>query len=658
MRKAVIFNFLLEATIIASIAILLMLLVRKLFRKQLGSRVIAFAWLLVAIRLLCPLSLPNPAINEIRSPYASDAAIRPIAGQVKVRFGDLVDDMLTDQFRRHGYEARHTNPVFKAVQAVDAAVYNGDLADVLMWVYLAGAAGVAAWFVFRNIRFRHMLKVGRVEAISGKVELEYHQLCVKRKVRPLPVWYTDPLPSACLVGVVKPYIALPLTSKPNETIRVLDHEICHYKGWDHLWGVLRLLCCILHWFNPLVWLAASLSMTDCELACDERVAQGLDDEQRKEYAGILVLAAARRNAPGLPVLATGMTMTGRKLRERVRSIIQNKKAVRWLACGFAVLACVLLVFAFATSEYFPTVRFSIGDMNTPPAVSVKALETGDQAIDYAKQLWQSSFLQLPDDGLEWAYQKKTGGYIVQARSGAYDIASEMVLLPDGTLASLYNEKDAYHGTYQVFEGSVANGSAEELAEYLLQFLNYALPGHSDRVEAFREGQVYEADGVLYADMYGLTLTPLGVEKGYSFMVRLSGDAPQVVSFQMEQPVHARLWQQGMTDFSSPEAHRINGLLARAYTEADRVGAIGQPGDDVLTVEEALQAAMDVICDKYGETPESLRRFEVLYLLNEEGEPPRWRFDFECINTHDMYFVNINAWDGEVLYTSGRDEGNG
>ena len=37
MRKAMIYNFLLEATIIASIAILLMLLVRKLLRKQLGK---------------------------------------------------------------------------------------------------------------------------------------------------------------------------------------------------------------------------------------------------------------------------------------------------------------------------------------------------------------------------------------------------------------------------------------------------------------------------------------------------------------------------------------------------------------------------------------------------------------------------------------------
>ena len=66
MRTATVYNFLLEANIMASIAIVLMIIVRKFFRKHLGSRAIRFSWLLVAIRLLLPISLPNPWINEIR----------------------------------------------------------------------------------------------------------------------------------------------------------------------------------------------------------------------------------------------------------------------------------------------------------------------------------------------------------------------------------------------------------------------------------------------------------------------------------------------------------------------------------------------------------------------------------------------------------------
>ena len=83
MRSAFVYNFLIEANIMASIAIILMIPLRKFFRKQLGNSAICFGWLLVAIRLLCPLSLVNPLIHEIRSPFAADVAIRPIAGQIK-----------------------------------------------------------------------------------------------------------------------------------------------------------------------------------------------------------------------------------------------------------------------------------------------------------------------------------------------------------------------------------------------------------------------------------------------------------------------------------------------------------------------------------------------------------------------------------------------
>ena len=94
MRTATLYNFLLEANLMASIAILLMIPIRRFLRPQLGSRVIRFLWLLVALRLLCPLALPNPAINEIRSPFALDEAIRPIAGQIKVRMTDAAQDCI------------------------------------------------------------------------------------------------------------------------------------------------------------------------------------------------------------------------------------------------------------------------------------------------------------------------------------------------------------------------------------------------------------------------------------------------------------------------------------------------------------------------------------------------------------------------------------
>ncbi len=357
MRTAMLYNFLIEANITASVAILLMLAVRWLFRKKLGNRAIWFAWLLVAVRLLCPLALPNPLINEIRPSYG-DEGMRPMADQVRIRLRDAASDLYWQANVAAGVE---DDPLTDTLRAVNRGFENGRTAKTALYVYLAGFGATAVWFAVSNARFRRRLKAGRIEEISGKLKEQYEALCRERGVKPLPVWFTDPLPSACLVGVFRPYIALPLTAKPQDAIHVLAHEVCHYKGKDHLWGVARLACCAVHWFNPLVWLAADMASTDSELACDDRVVAGMTREDARAYAGVLVLAAAKRCAPGVSVLATGMTMTGRKLKTRVSAIVHRDDVKKGLAIAFTALACALLLCAFGTAEYYAPGRAETGD---------------------------------------------------------------------------------------------------------------------------------------------------------------------------------------------------------------------------------------------------------------------------------------------------------
>ena len=393
MRSAVIFNFLIEANIMASIAILLMIPLRKCFREQLGNGALCFGWLLVALRLLLPLSLVNPLIHEIRSPYAADEAIRPIAGQIKVRVTDAVSDLSNAFWRAENREA------YNLTRSLSDRMYNASLSRTLVKIWLAGMVLAATWFLFVNIRFRLRLRAERIEPISGDLLDRYRAICSERGVRPVPVYYTDPLPSACLVGVLRPYIALPLSASPQDAVHVLTHEVCHLKNRDHLWNVLRLICCAVHWFNPLVWLAASMSRTDSELRCDDRVTQPMDEAQRRAYAGVLVLAAARRNAPGVGVLATGMTMTGKRLKTRVTAVMQKKPPLRWLTVAFVVLSSICLVGAFATSETKEQLEMGVGLTEryiTDDLSGSRKLDTEEQALQYARELFEG--LQSGEQG--------------------------------------------------------------------------------------------------------------------------------------------------------------------------------------------------------------------------------------------------------------------
>ena len=396
MRSAVIYNFLIEANIMASIAILLMIPLRKLLRKQLGNSALCFGWLLTAVRLLCPLSLPNPFIHEIRPAYVYDMTIRPIAGQIKIRLIDAITDLGTAFWRAGNQQA--ANEMQKAAVGVD---YNGYPA-ILAWIWMAVCILVLLWFVFRNIQFRKALKDNRIEEISGELKEMYLQLCEERNVTPVPVYFTDPVPGACLVGILKPYIVLPVITAPKDVKNVLIHEICHLKNKDQIWGILRLLCCAIHWFNPLVWLAASMSRTDCELRCDDRVTAPMDEAERKDYANVLVLATARRNMPGIGVMATGMTMTGKRLKNRVIAIVQTRKPIRIFAGVFMIFAFACLIGAFATSEISRSWLTSFPDNSeqtewTLDAEMLKYYATDQEALDaYGTGVWLSPSLKEED----------------------------------------------------------------------------------------------------------------------------------------------------------------------------------------------------------------------------------------------------------------------
>lgn len=402
MRTATVFNFLIEATLAGSVMILLMLPVRRFLRSKLTSRLLCFAWLLVALRLLFPVSLPNPMMNELRPAFSEDFGVRPIAEQVRVRSADAVVELAMTVEAQGGTEAAG---LADDLWAARTDIRNGRMAERLLAAYAAGALAVAGWMTWRNMRFLLALRRGRVEALGGERLARYRELCKRRGVRPLPVYWVDPLPSACLVGVFRPYIALPLLLRDGDFLPALTHELCHKKAGDPWWGLVRNLCCVIHWFNPLVWLAARLSRSDQEMACDERVIRPMNDEERIRYASALALNAARRCAPETVVMATGMTMKGRHIKRRVRAIVDGRAALRWLCAAALAVACAGTLFAFATSELHQPLAKPVIPQWEGAALERRAVTTPQAAEAYAKELLSSaSWLNAGShrlDELEW-----------------------------------------------------------------------------------------------------------------------------------------------------------------------------------------------------------------------------------------------------------------
>src|SRR5437762_409184 len=75
---------------------------------------------------------------------------------------------------------------------------------------------------------------------------------------------------------------------PQELRFVFLHELAHLKRRDIAVNWLTTILQILHWFNPLVWLAFARMRVDRELACDELALSFAAAGESKSYGGAII----------------------------------------------------------------------------------------------------------------------------------------------------------------------------------------------------------------------------------------------------------------------------------------------------------------------------------------------------------------------------------
>ena len=147
-----------------------------------------------------------------------------------------------------------------------------------------------------------------------------------------------------VLGIIKPRIYLPFKMNGQYLEYVVAHEQAHICRKDHWWKPLGFLLLMIHWFNPLMWLAYVLLCRDIELACDEKVIKELGNEQRGDYTQALVASSINRRMIAACPLAFGEV----SVKERVKSVMNYKKPAFWVII-ISVIVCVGVAVCFLTN---------------------------------------------------------------------------------------------------------------------------------------------------------------------------------------------------------------------------------------------------------------------------------------------------------------------
>ena len=349
-----------EVLITSSVLILALLALRGIFRRSLSRRVQYALWGLVALRLLVPVNLPaaqhsvltaaepvRTAITErMETPHtlqprqtapSAPEAVTPAPGGgttpgTTPGTNHGADPVTTPATPATPVTEPDADPVTPATSAgtEDTAALRFTTAQALTALWLTGAAAMALWFLIANLRFARFLRRNRKPLV--------------RPDCPLPVYAVEGIPSPCLAGLFRPavYLTPAVAGDARRERHVLAHELTHARHLDPLWSLIRCLCLTVYWFDPLVWIAAHASRSDCELACDEGALRRLGEGERIPYGETLLsLIPVGRSDPMLS--ATTMTAGKRQLRERIRRIASGSRPAAMAV--FAVLCAVSILCA-------------------------------------------------------------------------------------------------------------------------------------------------------------------------------------------------------------------------------------------------------------------------------------------------------------------------
>lgn len=184
-------------------------------------------------------------------------------------------------------------------------------------VWLAGAAALAAYGLVSYLLLRRRLRTAT--RLEGNV------------------FACETVRSPFVLGVLRPRIYLPYGLDGESRAFVLAHERYHLKRRDPLVRLFAFCLLVLHWFNPLVWIAFFCMSRDMETSCDEKV---LENGGAKAYSLCLLSVASGRRFPAPGPLAFGET----GVKGRIRHALAWKKPRRWAAAA-AVVLCAATIFA-------------------------------------------------------------------------------------------------------------------------------------------------------------------------------------------------------------------------------------------------------------------------------------------------------------------------
>lgn len=329
---------LLKTSLLGSLAILAMLVLKPLWRERYRAKTRCWLWLALAAFLLLPVdfSVKNAPVQAAPpKDYTLFVGTDKTAIQSTDNlFGDMAEKsgQSPAQVRDTIIQRPVTNPEQKTTRYIPVTT-------ILFYGYLAGAAAFLLYQGVSYALFRRTVRRWKRDVARADYTAMLSNTARDLGVSAPEMIVCEAISTPAVTGLLRPRLLLPHERYDVQELRyILRHELCHLKRRDMLFKLVLLAANAMHWFNPVVYLMLRQADEDIELACDSAATDGLELPERAAYSRTL-LAAVQSSVRALPA-TTCFGGTVERLKRRITNVLGAQKK-RGLGIVALVLALTL-----------------------------------------------------------------------------------------------------------------------------------------------------------------------------------------------------------------------------------------------------------------------------------------------------------------------------
>ena len=330
-----------------SALIVVVLLVRAIFKNRVPKRMIYCLWLVVLLKLCLPGTLVSLPVLP-----AEDAAVPAQSAERPAQTTPVIQHPAQTVTKPQTPAQQPVSPVQETAKPAAKPLAT---AQILQIVWFSGSALLGLWLFGTWLTFTIRLRKSRK--------------FLGRRGR-TNIYVSKRIKSPCLAGLI-PAVYLTEDVLRNDTTElIVRHELTHLRHLDFLWSLCRTAAVTVYWWNPFIWLAAICSKRDAELACDEAVAAKLPESKRLAYARAILAQAPRKTA--------ALSLAGPPVKERI--LFLTKKQRTSVLC---VILALLLVVSATGCSFAELTQQKAGEITMPDHAADSSANATPQEADSA-----------------------------------------------------------------------------------------------------------------------------------------------------------------------------------------------------------------------------------------------------------------------------------